>query len=296
MMEFQDFYCALGANIRSFRKLQNLTQTDLAKRLNKSLACVSKYEKGAVSIDALTVYEIADALSISPQMLLPDEEHFTSNCLLTEMLPAILKQRFVYVYLYIGERKEIVLCCLEIQHENAHVVLYVDLKDKDDYKSCSYIMTGEISCCETNVIIHCTNPLIHGDYLYWRESRMKTAKLVVGILSICLSAMVLFQSCAAGAANTLEANGEVGGTGGFIVAITLLAGGIVMIATRKSEKKGGSIAALILYLLGALIGFATAGSYSDLKIWAVVALLVAIMNVVALLQLKKSNHTNGEEE
>ncbi len=125
---------------------------------------------------------------------------------------------------------------------------------------------------------------------------MKTAKLVVGILSICLSAMVLFQSCAAGAANALEANGEVGGTGGFIVAIMLLAGGIVMIATRKSEKKGGSIAALILYLLGALIGFATAGSYSDLKIWSVVALLVAIMNVVALLQLKKDNHTNEEEE
>lgn len=125
---------------------------------------------------------------------------------------------------------------------------------------------------------------------------MKTAKLVVGILSICLSAMVLFQSCAAGAANALEANGEVGGTGGFIVAIMLLAGGIVMIATRKSEKKGGSIAALILYLLGALIGFATAGSYSDLKIWAVVALLIAVMNAVALLRLKKGNHTNEEEE
>lgn len=125
---------------------------------------------------------------------------------------------------------------------------------------------------------------------------MKTAKLVVGILSICLSAMVLFQSCAAGAANALEANGEVGGTGGFIVAIMLLAGGIVMIATRKSEKKGGSIAALILYLLGALIGFATAGSYSDLKIWAVVALLIAVMNAAALLQLKKGNHTNEEEE
>ena len=125
---------------------------------------------------------------------------------------------------------------------------------------------------------------------------MKTAKLVVGVISICLSAMVLFQSCAAGAANALEANGEIGGSGGFIVAIILLAGGIVMIATRSSEKRGGSIAALILYLLGALIGFTTAGSYSDLKIWAAFALLVAIMNVAALLQLKRDNHANEEEE
>ena len=125
---------------------------------------------------------------------------------------------------------------------------------------------------------------------------MKTAKLVVGVISICLSAMVLFQSCAAGAANALEANGEVGGTGGFVVAIMLLAGGIVMIATRSSEKHGGSITALILYLLGSLIGFTTAGSYSDLKIWAAFALLVAIMNVAALLQLKRDNHANEEEK
>lgn len=125
---------------------------------------------------------------------------------------------------------------------------------------------------------------------------MKTAKLVVGVISICLSAMVLFQSCAAGAANALEANGEIGGTGGFIVAIMLLAGGIVMIATRGSEKRGGSITALILYLLGALIGFATAGSYSDLKIWAAFALLAAMMNAAALLQLKRDDHENEEEK
>lgn len=123
---------------------------------------------------------------------------------------------------------------------------------------------------------------------------MKTTKLVFGVLSICLTVMVLFQSCAAGAANALESNGEVGGTGGFIVAILLLAGGIVMIATRKSEKRGGSITGLVLYLLAAFIGFATAGSYTDLKIWSGFALLVAVINIVALVQLKKT--TKSEEE
>ena len=53
---------------------------------------------------------------------------------------------------------------------------------------------------------------------------MKTWKLVSGILSIVLFVLVSFQSCAAGMVNTIEDNGEVGGSAGIIVAIMLLAG------------------------------------------------------------------------
>ena len=70
---------------------------------------------------------------------------------------------------------------------------------------------------------------------------MKTWKLVSGILSIVLFAMVSFQSCAAGVSNTLQDNGEVSGSAGLIVAIMLLVGGIVSIAT-KNGSKGGNIA------------------------------------------------------
>ena len=63
---------------------------------------------------------------------------------------------------------------------------------------------------------------------------MKTWKLVSGILSIILFALVAFQSCAAGMSNALEENGEVSGSAGIIVAVLLLTGGIVSVATRKS--------------------------------------------------------------
>ena len=62
---------------------------------------------------------------------------------------------------------------------------------------------------------------------------MKVWKLVSGILSIVLFLIVSFQSCAAGISNTLSDNGEVGGSAGVLVAIFLLAGGIVSIATRN---------------------------------------------------------------
>ena len=74
---------------------------------------------------------------------------------------------------------------------------------------------------------------------------MKTWKLVSGILSIIMFVFVTFQSCAAGISNSIEDNGEVGGSAGIIVAIMLLAGGIVSIATRNSKGKGGNIAVIV---------------------------------------------------
>lgn len=113
---------------------------------------------------------------------------------------------------------------------------------------------------------------------------MKTWKLVSGILSIVLFALVAFQSCAAGMSNALEENGEVSGSAGIIVAVLLLTGGIVSIATRKSTGKGGNIALIIIFGLAAVIGFALHGSYSDLTIWAGWCLINAVLAVVAMVK------------
>lgn len=116
---------------------------------------------------------------------------------------------------------------------------------------------------------------------------MKAWKLVAGILSIVFFVFVAFQSCAAGVANTLSENGEVSGSAGILVAIFMLAGGIVSIATRKSTGKGGNIALIILFGLAALIGFANYGSYSDLAIWSGWCLINAVLAVVAMIIRKK---------
>lgn len=112
---------------------------------------------------------------------------------------------------------------------------------------------------------------------------MKTWKLVSGILCIILSLFVLFQSCAAGLSNALQDNGEVGGSAGLIVAILLLAGGIVSIATRNGGK-GGNIAIVVLFGIAALLGFTLAGSYSDLVIWAAWCLICAVLAIICLIK------------
>lgn len=110
---------------------------------------------------------------------------------------------------------------------------------------------------------------------------MKTWKLVSEIISIVLFVFVTFQSCAAGIVNTMEENGEVGGSAGLIVAIMLLTGGIVSIATRNGGK-GGNIALIVLFGIAALCGFTMAGGYADLYIWSAWCVINVILAIVAL--------------
>ena len=117
---------------------------------------------------------------------------------------------------------------------------------------------------------------------------MKTAKLIAGILCIVFTIMILFQSCAAGISNVLEDSGESSGMAGFFVALLMISGGIIMIATRNSEKKGGSIACVVIFLLAAIVGYALAGSFSDLKIWATWCLIMAVLNFIPVV-VKKRN-------
>lgn len=116
---------------------------------------------------------------------------------------------------------------------------------------------------------------------------MKTWKLVSGILSIILFFMVFFQSCAVGIGNTLSESGEVSGSAGIIVAIMLLSGGIVSIATRNGGK-GGNIALIVLFGIATLFGYTLAGSFSDLNIWATWCLINVVLAVIALVKNKNA--------
>lgn len=116
---------------------------------------------------------------------------------------------------------------------------------------------------------------------------MKTWKLVAGILSIVLFVVVTFQSCAVGTANALTDSSDTSGTSGIFVAILMLSGGIVSIATRKAQGKGGNIALIILFGLAALIGYASNGIFEDLVVWASWCLVNAVLALVSMIKKEK---------
>ena len=115
---------------------------------------------------------------------------------------------------------------------------------------------------------------------------MKTAKLIIGIISIVLFMIIMFQSCATGVVNALDNNSEdISGSAGLLLAIAMLIAGIIGIAARKS--KGGSITAGAFYIFGAIIGFANLGTFGDLIVWSVLALLFGLFFILGTLLIKE---------
>lgn len=63
---------------------------------------------------------------------------------------------------------------------------------------------------------------------------MKTARLVIGIISMVLFVIISLQSCAAGIGNALADNGEISGSAGFFLALCMMIAGIIGVSARRS--------------------------------------------------------------
>jgi len=115
---------------------------------------------------------------------------------------------------------------------------------------------------------------------------MKSLRLIIGILSIVLCLVVVFQSCATGIVNGIEENTtDTSAGGGIILAFVFLVAGISAIVTR--DKKAGSIITGVIYLLGGLIGMGNKGTFGDLQVWSVLSLVFAALFIIPALFMKK---------
>ena len=198
-MEWQEFYSAVGSRIRACRKAQNLSQKELANRINKTYACISKYERGEISIDLFTLYEIAMALGIEPQYLIPYNPQREPAASLRESQLPIFRHRQLWCYIY-TDQHAIISGYLEIDIDTAKVMLYMDLRDPGNPLSYNYIMPGVIQADGPNIKIYCTNPRVKGDFVAVYFDRIQlsvnhnvgicasmTKNYQVRIMKLCLS-------------------------------------------------------------------------------------------------------------
>ncbi len=114
---------------------------------------------------------------------------------------------------------------------------------------------------------------------------MKTARMIIGIISMVLFLIIGLQSCAAGLGNAMAENGEISGSAGIFLAFLMLIAGIIGVAGKKS--KGASVTAGIFYAVGGLLGISNAGSFSDLKVWSVLSFIFAAVFVITGIMQKK---------
>ncbi len=138
----------IGKRIRSFRKSKKLSISELASIISKSKATVSKYERGEIIVDIVTLYDIAKALDIQVDLLLyhPPKslEHHgdLSN-------PVFFRNTSkLYSYIYDGRINKLLRCVFELVSKadgtNSKVMLYMNIDSYENYQSCENTYIGQI--------------------------------------------------------------------------------------------------------------------------------------------------------
>ncbi len=150
---------SIGNNIRLYRKNKLMNMEQLAAKINKSKPTVSKYERGAISIDIDTLYDIASALQVSIDQLI---EHSPSGGL-KETSGQKLKKHFLhntlYLYLYDGRTKRMTKGLIQTYYDESaqasRATMYMDVDSFADYKNCKtlYYGTAEEHDIITNLIL-----------------------------------------------------------------------------------------------------------------------------------------------
>ena len=135
----------IGRRIRTFRKINHLTLNELSEIICKSKSTISKYEKGEISIDIETLYNIADALNIHVEQLLyySPKENITYNSLVPVFFNNISQ---FYSYVFDGRANKLMRCVFDIQSETSNkqfkTTMYMNFKDFSTYQACENTYLG----------------------------------------------------------------------------------------------------------------------------------------------------------
>lgn len=107
------------------------------------------------------------------------------------------------------------------------------------------------------------------------DIHMKLAKRIICIFSIVVSGFILFQSCAAGIANSLQDNGSSSGTGGVILVVFMLVGAILGLSSHEHKPM---IVSGAFYIVGGFLALMLeAGTFADLMIWGIMSIIFGVV-------------------
>ena len=151
----------IGNRIRNFRKMKKINLNELSAIIHKSKSTISKYEKGEISIDVTTLYEIADALEIHIEQLIsiPIKKTVISS---KNNNPAFFNavSQF-YAYLYDGRSNSLIRCVFdiisEIEKKQYKIMMYMNFKDYSNYQNCENTYWGYIDHYDAMTHISLTN-------------------------------------------------------------------------------------------------------------------------------------------
>ncbi len=148
---------ALGKKIRLYRKANGMSLEELASKVYKSKASISKYELGQTSMDVLTLSEIAAALGVAPfQLLETDVQQQTPSPSANHPFGKINQ-----LYMYHMVNQHLYLSLLKFGHvdetERVNVTLYHKVDNENNVERCTTIYHGHMYSCDVVISFFLSN-------------------------------------------------------------------------------------------------------------------------------------------
>ena len=150
----------VGNKIRTYRKMKKLTIQELADKIHKSRATVSKYENGEITIDVQTLYELSEALDINLTQLTDYHPQREEDNLITSVdyngESPFFKANKLYYYFYDGRYKRLKAAIINV-HKNS---------------------IGEDGCYESSMSIHSTTSTGRSSEIYYAGNVLYSDMLI----------------------------------------------------------------------------------------------------------------------
>lgn len=132
----------VGRRIRLYRQAKKISLSEFSERIHKSKSTLSKYENGEISMDLDTLFEIAEALSVSPTQLIgieiPEKKGEKRE------INGVKRQ---YMYIFDGKTNKITRSLLEIYdngEKNPPVTMFYNIPSFDSMHKCKSLYYGTI--------------------------------------------------------------------------------------------------------------------------------------------------------
>lgn len=177
----------IGNKIRMYRKIKKYTLDEFSKKIYKSKGTLSKYENGEITIDIVTLNDIAKKLDIPLKYFID----FSENEKNMEKKSNIKKEKIKYFYFYDMRKKggRIVEGVIEKDTDSKEYIIYWNIENNKEYKKCGYVFHGRKMESGTSIRFVCTNDVNSMDLLvinYFDNLEVHSKELMGNITSFSI--------------------------------------------------------------------------------------------------------------
>lgn len=173
----------VGMCIRMYRKKRKMTIIDLADRIYKSKATVSKYEQGQIAVDIVTLISIAEVLEVSL-------EDLTGFALEQNPKTGLLKQESTFfMYNLSPNNGALLISVIKVKCQDEGIqkvcssVLYYDVPEAGRWQECDHIYRGTAELSEVITTFTFQNQIWKREHIHILLSTpLKEGKIYQGLI------------------------------------------------------------------------------------------------------------------